>query len=1053
MTVRILELDALVRSIEVNKGSPHALFLGAGASLTSGVASASNCVLQWKRNIFESNNPELKAAVAEISLPAVQKRVDDWLKANQVWPGPQEDDYGFFIERCLPIVDDRRRFFQRLLKESKPHVGYLLLVLLAEEGIARSVWTTNFDGLVARSLLSNSSITPIEVGIDCQSRIARQPNTDELLCVSLHGDYRYDKLKNTEPELQEQEGELAKSLIDTLLQQSLIISGYSGRDRSIMEAMESAVVNPKAKGNVFWCGFSEQPEARVAELLGRANQVGREAFYVPGVSFDELLIRLARQCLTGERIKKAELIIGSATSTSTPLISPFILKIQSANALIKGNVFALTAPSEVYSFAIKQWPESGAWSWLRGLAKDNGFHAVPLNGSVMALATIDQIKKVFGDAIDGSIDRTPINSDDFSIANGSIHNLIRDSLVQAIATSRCLSTNGKDRLWESSPLERKSVDGVVYALHRSAIVDLRLIDSRLHISIDPTFFIPELEVRKDDTNFKELVKKKLGYQHNREYNEDLMKWIDHVAGESKNRSVIEFDFPPQTAAFSFKLNLLPSFAEIDEGTSAKIVIDDKHRPVIKFAGRVFPEPTLHFATEIGWNPKSDTLPLRGLANHGPFDTSSVKLLPQPDIKLSVICPKPEARMLSEFLSSSENKVSVAQNSQGEYVVDFKGFADTFGCRLIVPGESDDHWITIPEISGDSDVVAGCREWTRNICDALTTVAAFGRSVVLIASPERWNRFRIADSDAESFNVHDDVKAFAVRKGIATQFFDQDTWSPYDRPRIWWWLSLALYTKAMRTPWVLQSLDPGSAFVGLGYSVDHRSLNNKKIVLGCSHIYNAEGQGLQFRLRNIQDSTIRRDRNPYLSFNEARQMGEMIRQLFWESHYRLPDRVVIHKLFPYTRDEIKGIKAGLSGIKSLELLEINHESSIRFLKSKYSNGKFDIDRYPVRRGTTVKISNNELLLWVHGATEGVRPGKTYFQGKRRIPGPVVIRRYAGTSDVATIVKEILGLSKMDWNSGDLYSQLPATIKSSQTIARIGRRLASVGHTSFDYRLFM
>ena len=365
----------------------------------------------------------------------------------------------------------------------------------------------------------------------------------------------------------------------------------------------------------------------------------------------------------------------------------------------------------------------------------------------------------------------------------------------------------------------------------------------------------------------------------------------------------------------------------------------------------------------------------------------------------------------------------------------------------------DHWITIPEISNTGDTVAGCREWTRNICDALTSIAALGRSVVLIASPERWNRFRIADSDVESFNVHDDVKAFAVRKGIATQFFDQDTWSPYDRPRIWWWLSLALYTKAMRTPWVLQSLDPGSAFVGLGYSIDHRALNDKRIVLGCSHIYNADGQGLQFRLRNIHDATIRRDKNPYLSFNEARQMGEMIRQLFWESHYRLPDRVVIHKLFPYTKDEIKGIKAGLSGIKSLELLEINHESSIRFLKSKYSNGGFEIDGYPVRRGTAVKISNDELLLWVHGATEGVRPGKTYFQGKRRIPGPVVIRRYAGTSDVATIVKEILGLSKMDWNSGDLYSQLPATIKSSQTIARIGRRLASIGHTSFDYRLFM
>jgi hypothetical protein len=64
--VRKLELDAMVWSIEVNKGSPHATFLGAGASLTSGVPSAWTCVLQWKRNIFETKNPELKSAVAEI---------------------------------------------------------------------------------------------------------------------------------------------------------------------------------------------------------------------------------------------------------------------------------------------------------------------------------------------------------------------------------------------------------------------------------------------------------------------------------------------------------------------------------------------------------------------------------------------------------------------------------------------------------------------------------------------------------------------------------------------------------------------------------------------------------------------------------------------------------------------------------------------------------------------------------------------------------------------------------------------------------------------------
>jgi hypothetical protein len=141
------------------------------------------------------------------------------------------------------------------------------------------------------------------------------------------------------------------------------------------------------------------------------------------------------------------------------------------------------------------------------------------------------------------------------------------------------------------------------------------------------------------------------------------------------------------------------------------------------------------------------------------------------------------------------------------------------------------------------------------------------------------------------------------------------------------------------------------------------------------------------------------------------------------------------------------------MEGLELLEINHEPSLRYLRSRFKDGRFTIDGYPVRRGTTLKLSDDELLLWVHGSTAALDDRKTYFQGKRRIPGPVVIRRYAGHSDVSTIVTELLGLSKMDWNSGELYSKLPATVQSSKIIARIGRRLATVGHSSFDYRLVM
>lgn len=115
MTIKTIELDALVRSLQISKASPHALFLGAGASMSSGVPSAATCVHRWKRNIFETKNPDLKDSVGELSLPSVQERIDRWLKASAIWPDDSEDDYGYFIEKCYPIEESRRRFFMELI--------------------------------------------------------------------------------------------------------------------------------------------------------------------------------------------------------------------------------------------------------------------------------------------------------------------------------------------------------------------------------------------------------------------------------------------------------------------------------------------------------------------------------------------------------------------------------------------------------------------------------------------------------------------------------------------------------------------------------------------------------------------------------------------------------------------------------------------------------------------------------------------------------------------------------------------------------------------------
>ena len=143
---------------------------------------------------------------------------------------------------------------------------------------------------------------------------------------------------------------------------------------------------------------------------------------------------------------------------------------------------------------------------------------------------------------------------------------------------------------------------------------------------------------------------------------------------------------------------------------------------------------------------------------------------------------------------------------------------------------------------------------------------------------------------------------------------------------------------------------------------------------------------------------------------------------------------------------------LKGISELEMVTLEFEDAWRFVA--YNRFKKDTDMFPVKRNTVMIYDENECLLWVHGSIKGVSEGNfTYYQGKSRIPAPIKITRFAGHSSIETIATEILGLSKMDWNSCDLYGRLPATLESSSAIARVGQLLTRFGPETYDYRLFI
>ena len=860
-----LELDALVRSIAVSHTIPHALFLGAGSSISSGIPSAQRCIWEWKRTIFLSNNPGCESQFAELSLLSTQDKIQRWLdKKGGFPPADSPEEYAFYIEKCYPVAQHRRVFFQEYVQKARPHLGYRLLCLLAESGLMHSVWTTNFDGLVARAA-AGFDLSPIEVGGDSQERLPRQLAKGELLCVSMHGDYRYDSLKNTAAELRTQEDDLRAALIRYLADIPLIVSGYSGRDASVMTALHD-LFSHSGKGNLYWCGLADHPSIAVTELLESARSNGRSAFYVQSSGFDDLLYRIAVLSLTGEQGENVRKLVEEFGRPEEHSRAQFQVDAKSFQVAIKSNAFPITCPAEALLFEPTEWPPDKRWKWLEGLTDPTGMVAVPFKTKVLCLGTIDEIQTIFSGKIKGPIDRVPIEEKEYRYDDTNTKALFLRAIVRSLAKLTSLQTDNRDFLWDSVPTERYAYGDHTYRIHDAAYLSLRRIADIDYLIIMPSLHVTTLDGNPADTTAVKTVRQaKLGYQHNKPFHEAISSWASRIWKSTGGR----IECPPGCGStFHFQLKKHPVFGKISRPGGKPLTIQPAHDQYYKHIGFQLDEPKLLFSSKSGTGTASATHPIRGILDNRPYDYAITQKGFSSSIRVGVVCTEMASAAFSVFLRKHES-THKPNSTESDYLLDFPGFQSAFGLPLEVARPNDPGWQKYETPSSNSNIKEGALSLARNIIQAITSVrAATSAQVVIICVPsavDGWTRYETTD---ELFDLHDFVKAYCVQHGIATQFIQESTCEDKQECRLWWWLSLAIYVKAMRTPWLLDELDPGTAFVGFGVSVNRKAEKGHQVVLGCSHIYNSQGIGLQYRLTKVENPIFIGRRNVFLSKDDA-----------------------------------------------------------------------------------------------------------------------------------------------------------------------------------------
>lgn len=310
----------------------------------------------------------------------------------------------------------------------------------------------------------------------------------------------------------------------------------------------------------------------------------------------------------------------------------------------------------------------------------------------------------------------------------------------------------------------------------------------------------------------------------------------------------------------------------------------------------------------------------------------------------------------------------------------------------------------------------------------------------------------ADDESDPLNFRDMYKARALQMHAPTQVVWPTLWDDHakiprkirktirqvqDPATRAWNILNALFYKAGRAPWRLpvREGEYKAIFLGIGF---YKDLGGRNLMTSTAQMFDERGRGLI--LRGGKALHYKHDRHPYLERGDAYQLVVRSLQEYRAQHGHLPARLVIMKTSRFDAAEADGMiqAASDAGISFSDLVWVS-ESPHQMLMRE--------GNYPAFRGTAVECGG-ELMLYTRGSVPWYRtyPGA-------RIPKPLHLRPYRCDTPIAQLGEEVLGLTKMNWNSTQFDQALPIPIRAARQVGKVLKHVSGAQIERSDYRFYI
>ena len=251
----------------------------------------------------------------------------------------------------------------------------------------------------------------------------------------------------------------------------------------------------------------------------------------------------------------------------------------------------------------------------------------------------------------------------------------------------------------------------------------------------------------------------------------------------------------------------------------------------------------------------------------------------------------------------------------------------------------------------------------------------------------------------------------------------------------WNFSTALFYKANGHPWRLAKLRTDTCYVGISFYQDKLS-GDKNMQTSMAQVFTHTGDGLVLKGTDVYIDEISKE--PHLTESQSKSLMQDIISRYEKKTGRNPTRVVIHKKTLFSESEIRGFDKSIGNLQKDFVTISKRNKGIRFMR---------IGTYPVLRGTLVSLTDQKHILYSSGYTPRVRtyPGHS-------IPQPLFIN-HIGDTQIQEIATEILGLTKLNWNTTSFSTYLPITLAFSEKVGQILSELPTDSELENHYRFYM